>query len=69
MGFFSGASGAIEERMREKPDSKHIDRGVDGSYEECRSCRYLMMDGTCFYGTCPYDVSKERIRSVSGLQS
>lgn len=66
MGFFSGASGAIEELMREKPDSKHIDRGVDGSLEECRSCKYLMMDGSCFFGTCPYEVTIRPQRDVFG---
>lgn len=68
MGFLSGASGAIEALMREGPDAQHIDRGIDGSFEECRSCRYLMMDGTCFFGTCPYDVSKGNVMTFSGLQ-
>ena len=46
MGFLDGAEAAFEQLMRESPNTQHIDRGIDGTDEECRSCRYLMLDGT-----------------------
>ena len=60
MGFLDGAEAAFEQLMRERPNTQHIDRGIDGTDEECRSCRYLMLDGTCFYGTCPYKIRRKR---------